>query len=62
MIRSKYPFEYELISESMEKGTQWLTLRLKNEGDDKLHSLDIRTHSIDSLHISFRVQTISSTV
>jgi hypothetical protein len=54
MIRSKYPFEYELIPESMEKGTQWLTLRLKNEGDDKLHSLDIRMHSIDSLHISFR--------
>ena len=54
MIRSKYPFEYELSPESLEKGTQWLTMRLKNEGDDKLHNLDIKMHPIDSLHISFR--------
>ncbi|SRR5438034_1675972 len=54
MIRSKYPLEYELSPESLEKGTQWLTLRIKNEGDDKLHNLDIKMHSIDSLHISFR--------
>lgn len=54
MRRTKYPFEYELIPKSIEKGTQWLTLRLKNEGDDKLYNLDIQMHSIDSLHISFR--------
>ncbi len=54
MIKSKYPFEYELSPESLEKGTQWLTMRLKNEGDDKLHNLDIKMHAIDSLHISFR--------
>jgi len=54
MNRSKYPFEYELSPESLEKGTQWLTMRLKNEGNDKLHNLDIKIHSIDSSHISFR--------
>ena len=54
MIRFKYPIEYELSPETLEKGTQWLTLRLKNAGDDSLHNLDIKMHSTDSLQISFR--------
>jgi hypothetical protein len=54
MIRNKYPIEYELSPETLEKGTNWLTLRLKNEGDDKLENLHIRMHSIDSHKISFR--------
>ena len=54
MIRYKYPIEYELSPESLEKGTHWLTLRLKNVGDDSLHNLDIKMHSTDSLQISFR--------
>jgi hypothetical protein len=40
--------------ETLEKGTQWLTLRLKNAGDDSLHNLGIKMHSTDSLQISFR--------
>ncbi len=54
MIRFKYPIEYELSPDILEKGTQWLTLRLKNAGDDSLHNLDIKLHSTDSLQISFR--------
>ena len=54
MTRSKYPIEYELGPETLEKGEQWLTLWLKNEGDEKLHNLDIKMHSTDSLNISFR--------
>ena len=54
VTRSKYPFEYELGQETLEKGEQWLTLWLKNEGEDKLHNLDIKMHSTDSLNISFR--------
>ena len=54
MIRFKYPIEYELSPDILEKGTQWLTLRLKNAGDDSLHNLDIKSHSTDSLQISFR--------
>jgi uncharacterized membrane protein len=54
MIRFKYPIEYELSPETLEKGTQWLTLRLKNAGDDSLHNLDIKMHSTDSLQISLR--------
>jgi hypothetical protein len=54
MIRHKYPIEYELTPETLEKGMQWLVLRLRNVGDDNLHNLDIRMHSTDSLQISFR--------
>jgi hypothetical protein len=54
MIRFKYPIEYELSPDILEKGTQWLTLRLKNAGDDSLHNLDIKMHSTDSLQVSFR--------
>jgi hypothetical protein len=54
MLRRKYPFEYELSPDTLEKGTKWMTLRLKNVGEDSLHALDITMHSSDSLHISFR--------
>jgi hypothetical protein len=54
MIRSKYPIEYELSPNTLEKGTHWLTLRLKNVGEEILHNLDIKMHSTDSLHIYFR--------
>ena len=53
MIRFRYPLEYELIPDILEKSTQWLTLRLKNVGDDSLHNLDIKMHSTDTLQISF---------
>lgn len=53
MMRHKYPIEYELSPETLEKGTQWLILRLKNIGGKNLHSLDIKMHSTDSFHISF---------
>ena len=40
--------------DTLEKGTKWLTLSLKNVGDESLHSLDIAMHSADSHQISFR--------
>ena len=61
MTKSKYPIEYELGPETLEKGEQWLTLWLKNEGDDKLHNLDIKMHSTDSLTSLSAVRTLSST-
>jgi hypothetical protein len=54
MVRYKPPFEYELSPAALEKGTHWLTLRLKNKEDDDLGYLDVKMHSIDSFHISFR--------
>ena len=52
-MRLKYPFEYELGPEILDKGKNWLVLRLKNEGDVNLHNLDIKMHSTDSHQISF---------
>ena len=54
MIRRKFPFEDQLSPNTLEKGTQWLTLWLKNIGDESLHALDITMHSADSHQISFR--------
>ncbi|MFY9797227.1 MAG: hypothetical protein WAK17_01080 [Candidatus Nitrosopolaris sp.] len=54
MIRRKYPFEYELSPEPLEKGTRWLTLRVKNTGNDSLHNMEINMHSTDSLQIFLR--------
>jgi hypothetical protein len=54
MVRYKPPFEYDLSPTALEKGTHWLTLRLKNKEDDDLGYLDVKMHSIDSFHISFR--------
>jgi len=54
MLRRKYPFGYELTPEALEKGTRWLTLWLKNIGNDSVHNMDINMHSTDSLQISLR--------
>jgi hypothetical protein len=54
MLRYKYPFEYDWSQEILEKGTQWLTLRLKNDGPEKLRSLDVMLHSRNSFQISIR--------
>jgi hypothetical protein len=54
LIRYKDPFQYELSPQTLEKGMHWLTLRLKNEGNDILRDLDIMLHCRDSLLISFR--------
>jgi hypothetical protein len=54
MIRHKYPLEYELIPDTLQKATHWLTLWLKNVEDHALHNLNVKIHSTDSLQISFR--------
>ena len=52
MLRHKYPFEYELSPDPIEKGSRWLTLNLKNIGEKRLEQLDVRLHSADTSHIS----------
>jgi hypothetical protein len=54
VLRRKHPFEYELTPETLEKGIRWLTLWLKNIGNDTMHNMDINLHSTDSLQISLR--------
>ena len=53
MIRVKHPIEYELTPDSVERGSHWLTVRIKNTGDNDLKNINIKMHSLDSLHISF---------
>jgi hypothetical protein len=47
----KYPIEYEIAPNSVETGTHWVTVQLKNVGDETLTALDIRLNSLDSLSI-----------
>ena len=53
MLRYKYPFEYEVCPETLEKGVHCLILQLKNNGRNKLRILNVMMHSRDSLQISF---------
>ena len=50
--REKHPFEYQLTPRVMEKGTNWITLRLKNIGTYTLSNLDIKLHSLDTYNLS----------
>jgi len=44
---------YELEPEEIEKGTFWLTLKLKNTGTAALKNLDIQLHSLDTDYLTF---------
>jgi hypothetical protein len=48
----KHPIEYELRPRRIEPGTRWLTLRLKNIGEEALRSLDVRLNSLDTYSVS----------
>jgi hypothetical protein len=37
----------------VERGSHWLTVRIKNTGDKDLQNLNVKMHSLDSTHISF---------
>jgi hypothetical protein len=55
MIRFKRPIEYELSPDTIDKGTHWLSVRLKNTDDQHhLKNLNVKMHSLDSVHIFFR--------
>jgi hypothetical protein len=48
----KYPIEYELNPTEIEKGTNWLTLTLKNTSRDTLRGVDIQLHSLDTYYLT----------
>jgi hypothetical protein len=52
VLRKKSPFEYEVTTENIEKGTNWLTLRLKNTSKDTLRGIDIQLHSLDTCYLT----------
>ena len=51
-MRLKYPIEYELNPTDIEKGKQWITLKLKNIGNKTLKRLDVEMHSLDTFYLS----------
>ena len=50
-MRLKYPIEYELNPTKMDKGKQWLTLKLKNTGNHSLERLAVELHSLDTFYL-----------
>lgn len=48
----KYPIEYELNPTDIEKGTNWVTLKLKNIGNETLTDLDVQLHSGDTYNLT----------
>ncbi len=52
-MRIKYPFEFEVTPKEINRGTQWLTLGLKNIGLATASNLDVRVYSLDTYGISF---------
>ena len=51
MLRLKYPIEYELNPTEIDKGKQWITLKLKNTGNKTLKRLDVELHSLDTFYL-----------
>ena len=50
-MRLKYPIEYELNPTEMDKGKQWITLKLKNTGNKTLKRLSVELHSLDTFYL-----------
>jgi len=48
----KYPLEYRLTPRELPEGIRWLTLHLKNEGQEDMKMLDVRLNSLDVYGIS----------
>jgi hypothetical protein len=51
VLRLKYPIEYELNPTEMDKGKQWLTLKLKNTGNETLKRVGVELHSLDTYYL-----------
>jgi len=51
-MRIVYPFEFEVVTKEIDPGIQWLTLRLKNIGDETVRSLEVKLYSLDTYGIS----------
>ena len=51
MLRLKHPIEYELNPTEMDKGKQWITLKLKNTGNKTLKRLSVELHSLDTFYL-----------
>jgi hypothetical protein len=50
--RWKNPIKYELSPAQIEEGQGWLTLKLKNIGEETLQGLDVQLHSLDTYNLT----------
>jgi hypothetical protein len=50
--RYKFPIEYELTPREIDRGTSWVTLKLKNIGNETLEGLDVELHSLDTYSLA----------
>lgn len=48
----KYPIEYELVPTTIDTGRHWVTLNLKNIGNQDLTGLDVNLNSLDAYSMS----------
>jgi hypothetical protein len=47
-LELKYPLEYELDPERIEKGNHWITVKLRNIGNEDLRFIKVQLNSLDS--------------
>jgi hypothetical protein len=52
MLKQKSFIEYDLNPTEIDKGTSWITFKLKNIGSETLNDLDIQLHSLDTYNIT----------
>ena len=52
LSKYKYPIKYELTPTEIEKGTNWVTLKLENIGTEALEDLDVQLHSVDTYNLT----------
>ena len=52
LSKYKFPIEYELTPTEIEKGTNWVTLKLENIGKETLAELDVQLHSVDTYNLT----------
>jgi len=52
MWKYRFPIEYELTPMEIDKGTSWLTLKLKNIGRETIKGLDVQLHSLDTYNLT----------
>lgn len=50
-MRIKYPIQYQFEPQSIDTGSSWVVLHMKNIGTEKLKNLDVRLHSTDTYNL-----------
>lgn len=51
-MATRYPIGYEIARKEIDRGLRWLTLRLKNVGDEPLTRLGVQLQSTDEYSVA----------